>query len=297
MNMNMNMNMNAAMGGVFLTAAVLGVIIIGLADNPAETALGSELGAESLGVEAGNIIRATVPMTVPDQVTLLASDGIAGVVGSSTLYVSELAAALLKRNMDAMRAARPKAADPPADGADADEAPLVRLLKTLVPVPASSAPAASAAAAPAAAAAADGARARDKALSNAAANADFFLARASVASILRSAGAVPVASVFAVLLAQIPYQLVRQNAMMEMGTAKGGEAARPKAAKKGEGEGEGGGARRLQLKLPGDVRAIDIVADIIKWLEYDVLCTDLAAGTPTASTRARIESKIGAGSH
>ena len=44
---------------------------------------------------------------------------------------------------------------------------------------------------------------------------------------------------------------------------------------------EGGGARRLQLKLPGDVRAIDIVADIIKWLEYDVLCTDLAAGTPT----------------
>ena len=57
--------------------------------------------------------------------------------------------------------------------------------------------------------------------------------------------------------------------------AVGDVGERPKAGKVLDGE------RKAGIPWLGGVKGIDIVADIIKWLEYDVLCTELADGAPT----------------
>jgi len=109
---------------------------------------------------------------------------------------------------------------------------------------------------------------RTSAFSNAVADGDYFLTRATVLTLLESLG-IPytIADVFSVLFANIPYQFMKftntVNSQKNSNDNKDSKA---------------------------EVNLVELFADVTKWLEYDILAADFASKTSLYAINPHIES-------
>ena len=266
--------------GLVLTTA----LVFGLVLRPEEVGTdGVDLVADAADRSfkvAEVVVGEALPNSLPDAVAVALSEGFAGGVSSLLLLLSSVTINAGRRA--AMRIFQKGDADAGSGGADVggmDED-------------------------------------MDDDFSEAVANADFFYAKSAVTATLEAAE-VPLAPVLGVVLAQVPYQLSKARAR-----AKGGVGQLEEQQKE-----NGGGARRFaadfaarfQQRRTGKsketaaaadgasdresmkkgavnfmgIDGVDTVADLIKWLEYDVLVADYADFSYDFLPQAQVESLSG----
>jgi len=123
-----------------------------------------------------------------------------------------------------------------------------------------------------------GAQTGEGALEEAFADSDYFLTRAAARPLLASLGlSEELASVAAVLLASVPYEFVKNNGVYGMARKAGkvGISCEIDYVEDGDAKFE---ARAAEPSFDGK----EVFADIMKWLEYDVLKTEFAGMTSLA---------------
>jgi hypothetical protein len=244
------MNM-ATMSAVGLVCAVGVIFILSASDEPLQLQsaekLGSRQGLEILGdsfeTVGRNVLRASLPQSATDVVAVALGEGIAGVIGAiATLFVS-----LLLR----LQAANEELMD---DAANKKE--LVR---------------------------------------KAVADGDYFVTRAAALPLFESLGFSPLAAtVTSVILASVPYEIIKlgssrekarmeEDLLMEQLLQEEQERKRQEAglfSRMTNGRTESvltsvDPQSLLPAKDNNPIDFVELFSDITKWLEYDVLKTDL----------------------
>lgn len=243
--------------GVILWAMITAALIYGLADDGAAVeGMGGALEVTTAGfIVIDAIVEQALPNSIPDAAAIAFAEGFAGILSSAIVFLISIAGrATLQAGREVMlrreRAKRERAAR--ALGVRAQT--LASYSESMDAV------------------------GGNTMLTEAVANADYFYANTAARATL-SFLQVPGAEVAAVLLAQLPYQAIKLRSKMEQGSAAG---MRPKV-KSAE-------VDVLSTRPTGEVKfmgldGVDVIADVIKWLEFDVLVSEIegenAAEVPT----------------
>lgn len=236
--------MPAALGLLVLTAAVFGLASTDFVDGtvPDEiSAMDTEVDAILAKVQTmvkgrstqvvDTVVNQVVPESIPDGAAIALSEGFAGAASASFLYGARVVVStIMFQAMQMRRNMEPGAEELLELGSEEDMA-------------------------------AD----MEGDFTEAVAVADYFYAKTALTATLQALE-VPLAPVAGVVLAQVPYQLVKLRSRLEGGSAAG---MRPMIAEKD----------RMKVRSEESVNfmgidGVDAVADLLKWIEYDILVAD-----------------------